>query len=84
VVAPTSVNYGSVVLALMARFDLYWPHVVFLWSPVNLVAIELLRQTASPALRWFVGGGVRHQGDGRAQYRWETRLHPGSRGPNLT
>jgi hypothetical protein len=28
-VAPTCVNYGLIVLALMARFDLYWPHVGF-------------------------------------------------------
>jgi hypothetical protein len=31
-----------IIMTPMASFDLYWPHVRFLWGSVNLVAITTL------------------------------------------
>jgi hypothetical protein len=38
--SPPSVSIKDrIIFTLMARFDLYWPHVGFLWGLVNLVAM---------------------------------------------
>jgi hypothetical protein len=73
-----------VILALMVRFDLYGAHVGFmvLGKPSSLV---ILYRTAPPCFKvvcWRENEVA--QDDGRAGHHWESRLHPGSRGPILT
>jgi hypothetical protein len=51
-------------------------------KPTSLVTT--LSNHSRPTSRWFSGGRMRHQDDGQAGYRWEPRLHPGSRASILT
>jgi hypothetical protein len=55
-VAPTCVNYGMIVLALMAMFDLYWPHVGFYGAGKPSSFCNYFVELSLPASRWFVGG----------------------------